>query len=374
MTRTIDANSPVPVRLQLRSILIAEIDDGVYLPNQRIPSERDLAERYAASRASVREVIAELISAGLLFRSGGRGTFVSERPARRGETPPEVYRQIGFWISEQIFHFIQAGYTRILTGAEEECRAAGFSLAVHSIREEAQSLDLLFANDGQRPEAAGHIVAGGLRKSILERIERLNKPLALVDPLLRTQVEGIDTVRIGYGAGTREAVRHLVGLGHREIGFIGFPASEKYEAFWHALEENGVPYAPRFVQFLQLPDLAPSAITGFQAMNRLLAAPTRPSAVIMANDYLALGALEALAIAGVAVPEEMSLIGFDDIGQGGVPLTTVSCDLVEAGRLAARAVLDRIADPSQPCREAVVPVKLLARRSSGVCAQPVATR
>src|SRR5699024_4716938 len=107
MTRTIDANSPVPVRRQLRAILVAEIDDGVYLPNLRIPSERDLAERYAASRASVREVIAELISEGLLFRSGGRGTFVSERTARRAEAPPEVYRQIGFWISEQIFHFIQ---------------------------------------------------------------------------------------------------------------------------------------------------------------------------------------------------------------------------------------------------------------------------
>src|SRR4051812_33202542 len=99
MSQTVDSTSPVPVRMQLRSILLKAVAEGVYKPNQRIPSERDLSEQYQASRASVREAIAELISEGVLFRSGGRGTFVSEVAKLRAKVE---YRQLGFWISEDI--------------------------------------------------------------------------------------------------------------------------------------------------------------------------------------------------------------------------------------------------------------------------------
>jgi LacI family transcriptional regulator len=371
MTRKIDSNSPVAVRLQLRTILLAEIESGRYPRNQRIPSERDLSERYGASRASVREAIAELISSGILFRAGGRGTFVSESRPAPADGRSE-YRQLGFWISAEIFHFVQAGYTRILTGAEEVCRNQGYALAFHSVNEEKESVELLFGENTRHPATDGHIIAGGLRNSTLERIERLGKPLVIVDPLMRRNPDSFDCVRIDYAAGTLEAIRHLVELGHREIGFIGFANSEKHDAYWRALEKFQMPYLPRFVQFLEVPDLAPSMIIGFQCMNRLLAAEQRPTAVLMANDHIAIGALEALAIAGLKAPDDMSIVGFDDIGQGAVALTTVQCDLVETGRIAAQSLLDRIHHPDQPPRELVVPVNLIVRRSTSPAVDRVA--
>jgi DNA-binding LacI/PurR family transcriptional regulator len=362
--KTVDSNSPVPVRSQLRAILMEEIRTGVFAPNQRISSERDLAERYGASRASIREAIMELISSGVLFRAGGRGTFVSEdRPP--APVAEDHSRRIGFWISAEIFHFVQVGYTRILSGVQELCREHHCALDFHAVDEDLESLSSLFQENPQQTAASGHIIAGGLRSSTFERLRNLEKPLLVVDPLTRQKMDGIDRVRIDYAGGTREAVRHLADLGHREIGFIGFPNSEKYETYWTALEEQQLRYVPRFVQFLQMPDLAPSMMAGFQSMNALLASPERPTAVLVANDFIALGVLEALSIAGLSVPEDMSVVGFDDIGQGKIPLTTVSCDLVNTGRTAASKLLERLQNPDKPAEEITMPVKLITRRSTG---------
>ena len=363
MMRKVDSNSPLPVRSQVRAILIKEIQEGVYPRNQRIPSERDLAERYGASRASVREAIMEMISAGILFRSAGRGTFVGNSRAESAQTQTGM-RQVGFWINTEIFHFVEAGYTRIMTGVEEVCRSEGFTLNFYSLNEVAEAFDELLQENAQRPLPDGHVVAGGLRSASLERLQASGKPMVMVDAMMRRKVGGIDCVRIDYATGTRDAVRHLAELGHRDIGFIGFPDSEKYEAYWRTLEELGLPYSPRLVQFLALPDLAPSMVVGFQSMNALLAGPKRPTAVLVVNDYIALGALEALSIANIAVPDDISIVGFDDLGQGAIPLTTVRCDLVDAGRIAARCLMERIADRDKPPREVIVPVTLIVRRST----------
>ena len=363
MAKSIDTDSPTPVRAQLRTILTEEIQEGIYKSNQRIPSERDLAEAYGVSRASVREAIAELISEGTLFRAGGRGTFVAEAPPPRA-TGSTQQRQLSFWISEEIFHFVQAGYTKILKGAEDECRARGYSLSFHPVNEQSEAMELLFADDGEQLSVGGHIVTGGLKRSTIERLESMNRPLVVVDPLYQQQVHGVDFVRMDYPAGTRMAVEHVVSLGHREIGFIGFARSVKYEAFWQALEELGVPYNPRFVDFLGINEITPSIHAGFQSMSRLLAGEKRPTAVVVGNDHMALGAIEAVSIAGLSVPDDVSLIGYDDIGSGPIPLTTVRSGLVETGRLAVRMLLERIDKPNLEAREALVPVELVVRRST----------
>jgi LacI family transcriptional regulator len=272
--------------------------------------------------------------------------------------PPSRPRIRASWdsgISSEIFHFVQSGYTRILTGVEDVFRSQGFALDFHSLNDDITPLEAT---------AAGHIIAGGLRNSSIERLQHLGKPLVVVDPMMRRKPQGIDCVRIDYANGTRIAMKHLAELGHRDIGFIGFAGSEKYDAYWHALEEIGLPYQPRFVHFLEMPDRAPSMAVGFQCMNALLAQKDRPSAMLVVNDYIALGALEALSIAGLSVLRDISIVGFDDIGEGSVPLTTVRCDLVETGRMAAKRLIERLGSPETPAEELVLPVTLLVRRST----------
>jgi len=83
MPNTVDRNSPLPIRTQVREFIVSEIRQGVFAPDRRIPSERELALRYGASRSSVREAIAELISEGVLYRVGARGVFAARLGAAR---------------------------------------------------------------------------------------------------------------------------------------------------------------------------------------------------------------------------------------------------------------------------------------------------
>jgi len=352
----IDTNSPIPLSHQLRLILVEEIKNGVYKPGRRIPSERILAERFKISRASVRETIAAMLGDGTLFRTVGRGTFVS-LPDQRQRSAGSL--QIGFWISESIFNFVKPGYNKTLTGVAEVCHAKGHALRFHSVDEQREPLDQLFPPDASHLD--GNIVLGGVNHRVLDRLEALMVPLILVDMLF--QRKGADVVCIDYSRGTEVAMGHLIGLGHTEIGFIGFAGSEKYQGYWRALEDSGLKYNPRYVQFLEASELVPGILAGYESMQKLLAGGQLPTAVLITNDYVAMGAIEALSIAGIAVPGQMSIVGFDDLAQSSVQLTTVKADLVELGRIAVRTLLDRIEHPSEG-GDSMVPVELIVRGST----------
>src|SRR3954463_1435277 len=122
-TRTAQA---LPV--QLRTVLRQEIENGIYGPSGKLPSERALAERFGVSRTSIRESLDGLVKDGLLIRVIGKGTFVAS-PTQANETARTLSRaSVVFLIGENIFHFVQPGYSRVLLGAEQICRQLGHSL------------------------------------------------------------------------------------------------------------------------------------------------------------------------------------------------------------------------------------------------------
>ncbi len=148
----------------------------------------------------------------------------------------------------------------------------------------------------------------------------------------------VDNDKCGY-----VATRHLLELGHRYIGYIGnlpgvSPADERLAGYRRALEEWGIAYDESLV--------APGDFyreSGSVAMRRLLdEAEHKPTAVFAANDLMALGAMEALEQEGISIPEDISLVGCDDIPNLHllrVPLTSVSLPSFEIGRLAAEKVM-----------------------------------
>ncbi len=356
-----EISTPIPV--QVRARLLKEIREGSFAAGRRIPSERKLAERFKVSRSSIRESIADLINSGILFRSAGKGTFVSET-VQAPRTDRET-RAVAFLISDQIFHFIESGYNRILAGVEGMCRKRGRRLLFHSVVEdESEHLPLRLLGNGQ-PALDGCVVAGGIRHATLQRLQDSGIPVVLVDLLIADDAPDIVSVRIDYETGTHLAMEHLYELGHREIGFVGFSGSEKYRAYWQSLEKHGQAYNPRFVEFLRTFDLEPGILAGYHAMQRLIAHGSLPSALLVTNDLVAIGVMEALGVAGIQVPQQISIVGFDDIGRKtSPPLTTIRADLVAAGRLAAKALLDKIEGKGAQRLPMTVPVKLLVRGST----------
>jgi LacI family transcriptional regulator len=349
------------VREQLRLLIIAEIERGTFLRGAKLPSERELAEKFGTSRTTVRQAIESLVEGGALVRSPGKGTFVAGSPAESRsplepswETPAGTLPgALAFVISEDIFEFVQVGYNRILLGVQKACQQSGYRLLFHVLTDEAP-----MAENG----VAGYMVVGGASRHFLERLRAAATPLVLVDLLTDDRSA---SVAIDYAGGMRQAVTYLHELGHRKIGFIGFPNSEKYIAYWQTLASLGLRYEPRWVVFLQLPDLQSSMLSGYRGMQSILTAESLPTAMIATNDLVALGAKDALSVAGIDVPARMSILGFDDLGlETDRPLTTMRTDSAEVGRLAVRTLVDQIRGGPLNEIRITVPTELVIREST----------
>ncbi len=164
-------------------------------------------------------------------------------------------------------------------------------------------------------------------------------------------------------------VRHLTGLGRRRIAIIGTNGlaarggAQRYDGYLAALREAGLPV---------LAELAAATTTwsmaeGKRAMAGLLASPTRPDAVFAMNDELAIGALREAQRQGVAVPEEISVSGFDDIDEAAYttpPLTTVAVDIRGLAATAVELLLRRTSTPDAVPRRVVADFSLQIREST----------
>ena len=173
-------------------------------------------------------------------------------------------------------------------------------------------------------------------------------------------------------AGARQVADLLLSLGHCRIAFIGGPPTvrtnaARAEAFHAALARHGLECtAPPW-------SFGPFDLDhGRQALARLMTLMPPPTAVFCANDVLAIGALEAARSADLAVPGDVTVVGFDDIPLAGlslIDLTTVGSDLGAMARSAADLLIERIADPGRPARKIVHPTRLVLR---GTHARPPA--
>jgi LacI family transcriptional regulator len=177
----------------------------------------------------------------------------------------------------------------------------------------------------------------------------------------------ISDISVDYAQGIGDAVRHLVSLGHRRIGFISGPAALKSararrEAFVNFLRESGISEREQIIVE------GNHKIDGGQtAMEQLLSMSQPPTAVMTSNDLTAMGALRAITYAGLRVPDDISVIGFDDIVLSQFtqpPLTTVRLSREEVGRKAFNALYSAVCGERQVNREVKVSTSVVLREST----------
>lgn len=182
----------------------------------------------------------------------------------------------------------------------------------------------------------------------VESVTRIRRrlPVVLISPPFA--VDGCSSVSVASFSGARAAVAHLVGLGHREIAMVAGPvgnvdAEERLRGYRRGLAEAGI--SPRDELVVQ-GDFRESS--GYAAAAALLDRRPRPTAVFAANDCMAIGLMSALGNAGLSVPQDMAVVGFDNITMAQYmrpPLTTVHVDAYALGQKAVRLMLDALADP-----------------------------
>jgi LacI family transcriptional regulator len=178
----------------------------------------------------------------------------------------------------------------------------------------------------------------------------------------------IDRVISDYRDVTVEIMTHLLSLGHQRIGVIFGIAvpnlgNDRLLAYQESLRAAGLPLDPGLVV-----ECGPTIEDSYQATLKLLALPSRPTALLAINDLLAVGALRAIKDSGLDVPRDISLFGYDDmpLSKYLVPrLSTASKDGEKMGREAIRLLLARLQDPDRPPQQIRLPARLILRESTG---------
>ena len=189
----------------------------------------------------------------------------------------------------------------------------------------------------------------------------------VVQTVRRADGLAADFVGIDDRAGAREAAHHLVELGHRDIALLTGPlassaSQERLRGYRDVLGEAGVvPADDRVVECRLTLD------AGYDAARQLLGGGVPPTAVLCGNDLIALGAIDAFADHGLSVPEDVSVVGYDDIWFSSsrlVQLTTVRQPREAIGQAAVSLALERLADGSTGPRDVILPHEFVPRRTT----------
>lgn len=257
-------------------------------------------------------------------------------------------------------------FSEIIRGIDYAARRQRFQVLLSSSH--ADTNTVLTAARSMRGRIDGLIMMAPDVESA-EAVDAIRRrfPVVLLNP--REPAPGCDSVSIANFEGARDATRHLVSLGHRVIATVRGPsgnvdAEDRLRGTREALREAGLPSDPS----LELPgDFTESS--GFHRAANLLRLDPRPTAIVCANDSMAIGLMSALAAQGLRVPEDMAVVGFDDVAISRFvtpALTTVRVDAQGLGRQAVDLMLSREESSARtPCTHQVLPAPLVVRRSCG---------
>lgn len=353
--------TPVAKYRQLLALLRDEIRAGVYQPGQAFPSQNALSERYGVSVTTVREALSVLAHQGLITRINGKGSFVNKVPSEATVPTQHILGLITFNVAHPY-------YSEVIRRVEQTARQRGFSLLLssQSLTADEKRADL----DRMRRHQAQGIILGPIagQEELDEVLRGEPAPHNLVvfdcgEPVSAHCFATDQTV------GTMEAVEHLVSLGHQRIWLITAEDRRwcwgRRRGFELAVERFGLDPTLCRVIFR---GGAGHRDVAYATMRQLLNGPELPTALLAHCDVAAFGILRALNEAGLSVPDDMSVVGFDDIETAAyaqVPLTTVDRQLRDIGEHTVHLLQQALdGGPGVPYRQVVVPSRLVIRGST----------
>jgi LacI family transcriptional regulator len=248
----------------------------------------------------------------------------------------------------------------------------------------ADNIRVLLANSKEDPVREAALVADLVSRTdglilippvetdpVLHQLARSGVPVVLVDRVLSTGPD-VDSVVVDNRLGAQLAAEHLLSLGHTEIAVISgplssFPGRERHEAFLQSLADAGQPVRPEHVRVSDF-----RVEGGYTSMAGLLDEQIPPTAVFCANNLMSIGALRLLRDRAVPIPDEVSLVGFDDVDLSELlnpPLTVIDRPTFALGSSAAELLRSRLATPDREQQHLTLPVELVVRGSTALATQ-----
>lgn len=342
----IDTEKSEPKYRQLKHMITRYFDQEHYQADQQIPTEIELAERFQVSRGTVRQALAELVNAGVIYKKHGVGSFFAGPRARTARSRSGL---IGV-LTPVMFSYI---YPEVVHGIHDILSENGYNLVVAELGRDAE----------ERYSCLERMLTRGLEGVIYEphsgsarfqdtREFALLKSLTIPVVVMGWIVEnsGLSCVALDDLEGGFRATTYLIEHGHRRIGCI-YPSDHepgmlRYQGYRKALETHNIPVDTR------LEKSSPSASRKtqlhpayFQTQDLLAMGAERPTAIFFFNDHAAMRGYAAIREAGLRIPDDMSVIGYDDsdlAAQADVPLTSVVHPKYQIGKWAAEMLLEQL--------------------------------
>ena len=351
----------------------------------------DVARHAAVSRGTVSRVlnnhanVTEAMRQRVLSVAHDLGYFTARGRAQRvslWKSNPQPSHNgigdIGFFFSSilpQTSATNNPFWSPILHGAEREARQLNINVIYRSVSPEAQPARALTAALNNM-KLGGILLVGSAERDLVQVLQQTGVPLVLVDLFFPDIV--IDSVIVDNMEGIRLAMQRLLSLGHRRIAYIGGPVAftrapyprttgkiysleQRLACYFLTLLEADIPLDYDLVQTGDL-----NVEGGYQGAKALIENDHPFSAIVCANDETAIGAMKALQESGRGVPEDISVIGFDDIESARhvtPDLTTVRVDKESMGAIAVRTLAARVLDPVATTITAMLKVHLVERGS-----------
>jgi DNA-binding LacI/PurR family transcriptional regulator len=350
-----------PKYQQLIQTLSRDILSGKYPPGRKFPSESALVRQFHTSRITIGRALRELARRGLVERVAGSGTYVRNPQAGSrlfGLLIPDlgatdIFEPMCQGIAgapEASHHALLWGHTVSDAGSTEQ---DALDLCEEYVRRKVDGV--FFAPFERAPQA------GRTNRAIVARLERAGIPIVLLDRCVmpypercRHDLVGIDNRRAGYAAAA-----HLVRYGARRVSFVAPPGSiSTVEARIAGFREAAG--ADSAVHRVDPSDQA--------AIRHWMAKARRPLGFVCSNDRTAGLLMQTLLGLGVRIPQEVRIVGIDDVGYAGllpVPLTTIHQPCREIGEAAMAAMLARVERPNTPARDVLLEFRMVVRKSCG---------
>jgi LacI family transcriptional regulator len=258
-------------------------------------------------------------------------------------------------------------FTTLARGVEDTASEAGFTV-IFCNTDESESKEARYLQVLLQKQVDGFLLVPAQSKpGAINLIHQHGEPVVILDR--RVPAENVDVVRCDSEGGACELINLLISLGHRQIAVLSGPrgvstAEDRVAGYCQAMHAAAIPVDENYIFFGEF-----NQEGGYEMTRRALNLYPRPTALFAANNFIAIGAMKALQDVGLDVPEDIALVGFDDLPPAMVSFpffTVVSQPAYEMGRRATLLLLERLANPeSGAFQEMVLPTQIIVRHSSG---------
>ena len=369
MPAGINLKDPAPLYEQIERDIKKKIKEGVLLRGSLIGSQNELSIQYAVSAITVKKALSNLVNEGILYTRVGKGTYVSEKQEKKLDL--SKHKTIGLVLQDINHPF----FSMIVNSVEERAYELGYNLLLSSSAnkiEKEESQILHFRELG----VDGLIIASlSLQYKATDYIQKIhdeNFPYIMVSYLHDPDYWYIGT---DQEAGGYMATEHLIKLGYKSIGYLhvekeNLLSEVRKNGYYRALIEYNIPYDSKLIYYLtkdKYDIISDRYQLGYQFGKEFKSLNKKPDALFVYSDLVALGFEQAASEEGILIPDDVAIVGFDDIQiarYSSIPLTTVHQPADKIGRAAVDVIQKRI-DGSDIGNRTILKPTLIVRDSCG---------